>query len=162
MSKQLKIYTIEDKIEEKVLRKKSKAVEMGEFKTPNLENFIDDLLYTAKHSEEQGNVPAGGIAAPQVGINKRIFFILNYDTNEWLLFINPEITPIGFTKTSTKEGCLSVPNIEEEVLRYKKLKIKYQNENGEWKTERFSDLNAISIQHEKDHLDGILFIDRIE
>ena len=109
MSKQLKIYTIEDKNEEKALRKKSKPVEMSEFKTTSLNNFIEDLLYTAKHTEDQGNIPAGGIAAPQAGVNKRIFFILDYDTNEWHLFINPEVTPIGFTKTLIKEGCLSVP-----------------------------------------------------
>ena len=160
MSKQLKIYTIDDKNEEKVLRNKSLDVDFKNFE--NLDTFTEDLLYTAIHSEDQGNVPAGGIAAPQVGINKRLFFILNYDTNEWQLFINPEITPLGYTKTSSKEGCLSVPNREEEILRYKKVKIKYQDKDGNWKTEKYSDLNAISLQHEVDHLDGILFIDRIK
>jgi peptide deformylase len=162
MSKYLKIYTIGDKKEEKLLRTKSSPVTEEERKSSDFKKFLSNLLYTAQHSEEQGNVPAGGIAAPQVGENKRVFFILNYDINEWELFINPEITPLGFTKILGVEGCLSVPNIEEEVLRYKKIKVKFQDMEGNWKTKKYSDLNAISIQHELDHLDGILFIDRIE
>ena len=162
MSKHLRIYTIEDKKEEKLLRSKSIPVTEEERKNPDFKTFLSDLLYTAQHSEEQGNVPAGGIAAPQVGKNKRAFFILNYDTNEWELFINPEITPLGFTKIVGLEGCLSVPNREDEVMRYKKIKIKFQDMEGHLKTKKYSDLNAISVQHELDHLDGILFIDRIE
>jgi peptide deformylase len=162
MAKQLKIFTIEDKEEEKILREKSLPVTNEDLKDNNFKEFLDNLLHTALHSEEQGNVPAGGIAAPQVGIKKRVFHTLNYDTNKWQLFINPEVTPLGFIKTVTKEGCLSVPNREGDVMRYKKVKVKYQDINGEWKTEKYSDLNAVSIQHELDHLDGILFIDRIE
>jgi len=131
-------------------------------KDPDFKKFLDDLLFTALHSEEQGNVAAGGIAAPQVGKRKRVFYILNYDTNEWELFINPEVTPSGFTKMVTKEGCLSVPNREEDILRYKKIKVRYQDIDGNWKNGRYSDLNAVSIQHELDHLDGILFIDRLK
>lgn len=162
MSKQLKIYTTKDKEEEKVLRKGSTEISLEEIKTEDFQNFLKDLLYTAQHSEEQGNVPAGGIAAPQVGVNKRVFYILDYDMDVWKVFINPEVTPIDFTKIYTKEGCLSVPDREGEVMRYKKVKIKYLDENGEKKTEKYWDLNAISIQHELDHLEGILFIDRID
>lgn len=162
MAKQLKIYTIDNKNEEKSLREKSLPVTEIELKDSAFKEFLDDLLFTALHSEEQGNVAAGGIAAPQVGEKKRVFYILDYDTNEWKLFINPEVTPHGFAKTVTKEGCLSVPNREEDVLRYKKIKIKYQDIDGNWKNEKYSDLNAVSIQHELDHLDGILFIDRLK
>ena len=162
MAKQLRIYTINNKEEEKSLREKSQEITLEDLKNKKLKSFLDNLLYTAQHSEEQGNVPAGGIAAPQVGKNIRAFFILNYDTNKWQLFINPEVTPVGFTKITTKEGCLSVPNIEEDVMRYKKIKVKYLGMDGKWKTEKYNDLNAISIQHELDHLDGILFIDRIK
>lgn len=162
MSKQLKIYTIKDKEEEKILRKKSVPVKEELFKDPKFQEFLDDLLYTALHSDEQDNVPAGGIAAPQVGRNIRVFYALNYDTDKWQLFINPEITLIGFSKTSTIEGCLSVPNIEGEVLRYRKVKIKYQDKDGKWKTKKFKDINAIAVQHELDHLEGVLFIDKME
>lgn len=161
MSKQLKIYTITDKKEEEVLRQKSSPVQEDQMKTSEFKEFLKDLLYTAQHSEEQGNVPAGGISAPQVGRNIRVSYILNYETNQWQLFINPEVEPNGFAKISTIEGCLSVPNREEEVMRYKKVKVKYQDEDGNWKTEKFKDYNAVTIQHELDHLDGILFIDKI-
>jgi len=162
MAKQLKIYTIKDKEEEKILRKKSLPVDEEQFRDPKFHEFLDDLLYTALHSEDQDNVPAGGIAAPQVGKNIRVFYTLNYDTDKWQLFINPKITPIGFSKTSIIEGCLSVPNIEGEVLRYRKVKIKYQNKEGNRKTEKFEDINAIAVQHELDHLEGVLFIDKMK
>lgn len=162
MSKQLKIYTIENKEEEKILRKRSSPVKGDLFKDQKFLEFLDDLLYTALHSEEQGNVPAGGIAAPQVGKNIRVFYALDYDTDKWQLFINPEITPRGFSKITTIEGCLSVPNIEGEVLRYKEVKIKYQDRNGKWKTKKLKDINAIAVQHELDHLEGVLFIDKMK
>ncbi len=162
MPKALKIITIKDKDEEKLLRQKSNDVSAEEIGTPNFKEFLEDLLYTAQHSEEQGNVPAGGIAAVQVGEHKRVFFILNYDTNEWEIFINPQIEIEEFLKTTTKEGCLSVPDILGDVTRYLKVKVKYQDSDGEWKTKKYEGLNAVSIQHELDHLEGVLFIDKME
>jgi peptide deformylase len=162
MSKQLRIYTIEEKNDEVCLRKKSSIVTDEERKSEDFKNFLENLLHTAKNSEEQVDIPAAGIAAPQVGENKRVFFILNNDTNTWQEYINPEIKPLDFSKISTKEGCLSVPNREEDILRYRKIEVKYQDKEGEWKKEKLSDYNAVVIQHELDHLDGILFIDRIE
>lgn len=162
MPKTLKIITIKDKEEEKLLRQKSQDISTEEIKTPQFQEFLDDLLYTAQHSEEQGNVPAGGIAAVQVNEHKRIFFILNYDTNEWEVFINPKIEVEEFLKTTTKEGCLSVPDFLGDVTRYLKVKIKYQNREGEGETKRYEGLNAVSIQHEGDHLEGVLFIDKME
>jgi len=162
MPKALKIITIKDKNEEELLRQVSKEISSGEIETSQFQKFLDDLLYTAQHSEEQGNVPAGGIAAVQVGEHKRVFFILNYDTNLWEVFINPKIEIEEFLKTTTKEGCLSVPDILGDVTRYLKVKVRYQNKEGEWETKRYEGLNAVSIQHELDHLEGILFIDKME
>ena len=157
MAKVLRILTIEDKKDEEILRRKSLPVKEEEFNTKEFNEFLDNLLETAKQSSE----PAGGIAANQVGVNKNVFYLLNYDTNIWELFINPTVEPDGFTKMSIEESCLSVPNREEKVLRYKKIKITYQDREGNKQVKKYSDLNAITIQHEKDHLDGILFIDRI-
>jgi len=70
MPKALKIITIKNKDEEKLLRQKSQNITTEEIKTPQFQEFLDNLLYTAQHSEEQGNVPAGGIAAVQVGEHK--------------------------------------------------------------------------------------------
>ena len=155
--KPLRILTIEDKKEEAILRQKSLAVKPEELSKKDFKDFVDALLQSAKNSEE----PAGGIAAPQVGVHKRIFYILNYDTNRWELFINPEIEPIGYTKKAIPEACLSVPNREEKVLRYYKIKVKFLDKNGKRKVKKYEDLNSISIQHEYDHLEGVLFIDKI-
>ncbi|MGI6443763.1 MAG: peptide deformylase [Candidatus Dojkabacteria bacterium] len=157
MSKPLRILTIDNKKDEEVLRTPSKDVALEEIGSTDFEVFLEKLLLTAKLSEE----PAGGIAAPQVGVNKNIFFLLNYDTNEWEVFINPEVESVGFVKTSIEESCLSVPNVEAEVQRYKNIRIKYLDRDGKKYTRKYKDLNAVTIQHEKDHLDGILFIDRI-
>ncbi len=157
MAKALRILKIDKKEDEVSLRTPSVPVKEEEFNFKEFQEFLDDLLLTAQKSEE----PAGGIASPQVGVNKRIFYILDYDTDEWKLFINPTVEPIGFVKSKEMESCLSVPNREEKVLRYRRVKIKYQDKKGQWHTEKYSDFNAITIQHENDHLDGVLFIDRI-
>jgi peptide deformylase len=161
MSKMLNIYTINDPKEEKILRTKSEKVPQEEIEKKNFQEFLDDLLYTAQHSEEQGNVAAGGIAAPQVGRNIRVFWILNYETDDWEVFINPEVTPNTFLKSTGPEGCLSVPFREDMVTRYNSVKIKFLDREGNKQTRKYRDLNAISIQHEYDHLEGILFIDKI-
>lgn len=157
MVKPLTILTIDSKKDEEILRTPSEDVSLEELKTEEFLSFLDNLLETAKLSEE----PAGGIAASQVGVNKNVFFLLNYDSNEWEVFINPTVEPVDFAKTSVEESCLSVPNVEEKIQRYKNIRIKYLDKDGKKCSKKYSDLNAITIQHEKDHLDGILFIDRI-
>lgn len=162
MPKALKIMTIKDPKEEKFLRQTCKLITPDMLKKSDFKIFLKNLLYTAEHSEEQGNVPAGGIAAIQVGEPYRVFYSLNYDTNTWELFINPTVEPDGFLKTKGEEGCLSVPNIVGQVERYYKVKVRYQGLDGKWVTKRYKDINATSIQHELDHLEGILFTDRME
>jgi peptide deformylase len=159
---QLKIYTVKNKEEEKFLRKKSKYISEEEIKSKEFKAFLKKLLYTAKNSEEQIGIPAGGIAAPQVGDSRRVFYILRSNTEDWEVYINPEFKPLDFSKIITTEGCLSVPDREGDVMRYKKIEVKYQDINGEWKKEKLFDIDAVAIQHELDHLDGILFIDKIE
>jgi len=162
MAKALNILTTKDQKEESILRGKSLLITPDELKSKEFKEFLEDLLYTAQHSEEQGNVPAGGIAAIQVGKNKRVFYSLNYDTELWELFINPTVEPHGFLKVNGEEGCLSIPNFTGNVSRYFKIKVRYQDLDGNWITKKYNDINAASIQHEFDHLDGILFTDRME
>jgi peptide deformylase len=162
MPKSLKILTIKDKNSEKLLRTKSLPVKESQFADKKFREFTDDLLYTAQHSQEQGNVEAGGISAVQVGELVRVFYSLNYDTDQWELFINPSVEPDGFLKITTEEGCLSIPNFTGDVTRYYKVKVRYQDINGKWVTKRYNDINAVSIQHEFDHLEGVLFTDRID
>ena len=100
-----------------------------------------------------------GLAAPQVGILRRIFVIDAQDGEGIRVFINPQILK---TKGSQKdiEGCLSLPGRENEVERANYVKIKALDENGEEFVLEGEGLLARAIQHENDHLDGILFIDR--
>jgi peptide deformylase len=159
--KQLKIYTIEDPKEEKLLREVSIDVDKNEILSDEFQKFLDNLLYTAKTSEEQVGVESGGISAPQVGVTKRVSYIFNYDTGEFEVLINPEVKNIGNKTDIDIEGCLSVPNVEENVERYKKIKVKYIDREGNKINRRFTGLNARVVQHEVDHLDGVLFIDKI-
>jgi len=158
--KQLKIFTIEDKEEEKGLRKLSEDVSLKELKSEEFEDFLNNLLHTAKTSEDQVGIESGGISAPQVGVNKKAIYIFNYDTNEFELILNPIVQNIGSKTAIDIEGCLSVPNIEKNVERFKKIKVKYMDRDGKIIKRRFSGLNARVVQHEDDHLNGVLFIDK--
>ncbi|MCK9415056.1 MAG: peptide deformylase [Candidatus Dojkabacteria bacterium] len=158
--KQLKIFTIEDPKEEKILRKISKDVSIEEIKSEDFQQFLKDLLFTAKNSEDQVGIESGGISAPQVGVNKRVVYIFNYETEEFEVLINPVVQNIGNKTEIDIEGCLSVPNTEKNVKRFKKIKVKYIDKEGQKVNRRFTGLNSRVVQHENDHLDGVLFIDK--
>ena len=161
MSNTLKILTIENPKEEKILRKVSNYVNIDEIKSESFHKFLDQLLQTAVSSEKLVGVQSAGISAPQVGRNVRVFYILDNDREEFELFINPEVTILNMRQEEDYEGCLSVPNVEEIVPRYKKIKVSYIDRDGKKQKKIFKGIEAREIQHELDHLDGILFIDRI-
>ena len=106
-----------------------------------------------------------GLAAPQVGISKRIIVIKDLDTNEFFPMINPVITWTSFDKENSQEGCLSVVDennnpIHDNVLRFTRIKVKYQTLGGSIEETLVKNhLSSRIIQHEIDHLDGKLFID---
>jgi peptide deformylase len=119
------------------------------------------------------SLPGYGIAAPQVDIQKRIIIIENppiYDekgkiTNKplpLLILVNPEITKYSTDKCSFEEGCFSVPMYRGDVIRPVKIRIKAQDEKGKKIKINASGLLSRVLQHEIDHLDGILFTDLIE
>lgn len=99
-----------------------------------------------------------GIAAPQVGVNKRLFVAI-LDNSRLELFVNPTIVSHGEETETNTEGCLSIPDKHGEVERYITIKVKYFN-GKENKTETFEGMNARIVQHEYDHLQGILYIDK--
>lgn len=151
-----------------VLSKKASPV--TEF-TPDLENLVKDMLFTMYHA------PGIGLAAPQVGQSIRLFVLdVDYEretiTNASgedevrmsdfnpMVFINPVITGTSGT-TTFEEGCLSVPGVYEEVKRHKSIHVKFQNLKGETQEIEADDMLAICIQHENDHLDGVVFIERL-
>lgn len=104
-----------------------------------------------------------GLAAPQIGLSKRLTVIdvsFNKNPEEKLVLINPEI--IGERgKQFEEEGCLSLPEIREKVHRAAEVKVRAQDENGQWFEIDGDELLARALQHEIDHLNGVLFIDRI-
>lgn len=104
-----------------------------------------------------------GLAAPQIALSKRITVIdvsFKKNPSEKLALINPEIIHAE-GKQVEEEGCLSLPEIREKVTRAAKVKVKAQNVKGEWFEVEGEELLARALQHEIDHLDGVLFIDRI-
>lgn len=100
-----------------------------------------------------------GLAAPQVGILKRII-VVDFDNN-LKIFINPEILKKSKEKEIFEEGCLSFPGLFLKIKRPKEIEIKAQDLNGQEIKMKLNGLTARIFQHEVDHLDGILFIDRV-
>jgi peptide deformylase len=146
-----------------ILREKAEGViEIDEV----TKSEIFDMLETLR------NLPGYGLAAPQVGISKKIVIIENRpviddEGNEigenipLLILVNPKITKFSQEKCDFEEGCFSVPLYRGNVERPKKIRVKAQNEDGKEISINASGLLARVIQHEIDHLDGILFTDLI-
>ncbi len=104
-----------------------------------------------------------GLAAPQIGLSKRLFIVdtsLGKNRDERLVLINPEIVDRE-GKQVEEEGCLSLPDIRDKVSRSFRVRMRAQDVDGKWFEIEGDELLARAFQHENDHLDGILFIDRI-
>ena len=134
-----------------ILREEAKNVEKID---DEIKNILDNMVETMYETK------GVGLAAPQVGISLRMFVC---DKGDGIVkkIINPKITPLTNTLTECEEGCLSVPGIYKKVRRPEKIKIEYTNIDGENVIEEVDDFLAIIMQHEYDHLDGILFIDKV-
>lgn len=105
-----------------------------------------------------------GLAGPQVGIHKELIVIdINFEDSaaEPLILINPEITGFGSTLNSYEEGCLSIPGVYLNVIRPSTIKFKFRDEMGRPRKMKADGLLARCIQHEVDHLRGVLFVDRV-
>lgn len=100
-----------------------------------------------------------GLAAPQIAVSKRVF-VADDGVSGFEAYINPEWKPDGDEMDIDTEGCLSVPEFFGEVKRYSKVIIHYQDIRGKRKTKKAEGLLARCIQHETDHLNGILFIEK--
>lgn len=130
---------------------------------PELDRLISDMWETMEFAK------GVGLAAPQIGLSIRMFVVdsLAYYEKEQpgkgirKVFINPSIINESGSEWAFEEGCLSIPKINADVVRKPNIRIKYFDQNFREFTEEFDDLNARIIQHEYDHLEGILFIDRI-
>ncbi len=145
----LEILTIPDQ------RLKNKSTEVKLFDI-NLKKIVKDMFDTLNDS---GN--GIGLAAPQVGVEKRIVIVDLKENNKSspVIFINPVIIKESRERAVNEEGCLSIPGYYAEVERAKEVDVEWYDLEGEKITKTFSGLFSICIQHEIDHLDGILFID---
>lgn len=108
--------------------------------------------------------PGVGIAAPQVGINRNLVWVQRFDKDgePFELYLNPKIIWQSKLLRKGLEGCLSIPDIRENVLRNYTIQLTYQDINGKQHTEFIEGFTAVIFQHETDHLNGILFTDRLK
>jgi len=147
-----------------VLKQKAKPIKSFDLK---LKKFGQQLLKTLQEAENPSGV---GLAAPQVGESKRLFAVALPDQKPFLV-INPQIIDHSQEKTyffladehhhPFLEGCLSVPNTYGQVKRWPAIGVVFQDENGKEKKMFLKNFDAIVFQHEYDHLEGILFTQRI-
>ena len=136
-----------------ILRKISEPVKEVD---NTIRSLMDDML------ETMYNAPGIGLAAIQIGVPKRIIVLdisRDVEKKEPMYFVNPEIVLKSKTDSSYEEGCLSVPGQFAEINRPDKCHIKYLDYNGKKRELKAEGLLATCIQHEMDHLEGILFID---
>ena len=142
-----------------VLRQKTRAVDKHEIRTPEFQKLIDDMIDTM---DEYSGI---GLAAPQVHETRRLFVAVldsgGKGEGEAVALINPEITPLVRDLVEGWEGCLSIPDIRGRVPRCPHIKVSALNREGKRVEIEVRDFPARVIQHETDHLDGVLFLDRM-
>ncbi len=147
-----------------ILRKKAQKVDKNTIKTDGFRQVIEDLKDSMDH---YGGI---GIAAPQVGIDLQLALIEIKGINRYgeeinfplTCFINPEITYLDYELQGFWEGCLSVPGLRGYVERPRKVRVNFLNEKGEEKEILAEGFLATVLQHELDHLEGVLYVDRIK
>jgi peptide deformylase len=142
------------------LREPSVEIPLADIKKPEMKELLDNMKHTMM------KLDGAGLAAPQVGSNIRLVVINDERSGKIFFMINPKITKKSWGQEVDEEGCLSVLDDKGKIIygpvsRHKKVSCIYFDEHGEKKKIQSEKLLARIIQHETDHLDGILFIDRL-
>lgn len=122
----------------------------------NVEKLLDNLIDT------MNDAPGIGLAAPQIGVPKRVIVVKSEENEEIIELINPVIVDFSKEQEKAVEACLSVPGIQGEVERHVDITVEGLNRKGEKVSIKANGFLARALQHEIDHLDGILFIDRAD
>lgn len=139
---------------EEVLRTENKKVTVF---NDALKMLVDAMFDTLVEAD------GVGLAAPQVGVSERFFIVdLRRGENSRYVFINPEILETSIEECPYEEGCLSIPGLYHDVIRPQKVKVQAQDLSGKYFTIEADGMLARVIQHENDHLNGILFIDHLD
>ena len=141
-----------------VLRSRARRLDLDEIGTPRIQQLIDDMFETMHDSQ------GIGLAGPQVHEHIRLF-VAGVDDEEGMIppvvMINPEVTPIGSEVEEDWEGCLSIPDIRGRVSRATEVRVRALGRHGQTISMTANGFPARVIQHETDHLDGVLFLDRM-
>jgi peptide deformylase len=145
----------------KVLREVAAPVDLENEDRAALTELLDNMDETMKKAD------GCGIAAPQVGVGKRMLIVDGSDLIEkypelkdfYRRMINPEIVSESEETSEYNEGCLSIPDVDADIVRPKVITVRYYDGNFEPREETFDDFAARMVQHEMDHLDGIVFTD---
>ncbi len=147
-----------------VLRSRAPEISIDELRSPAVQQLIDDLV------ESKRAAGGAGLAATQVSACKRIA-IVEVDANTRYAYkpeipltviVNPAISPLSEERLLINEGCLSVPDLRGDVERFAEIRVRHLDRHGEPRETVASGLSAGTFQHELDHLDGVLFLDRVE
>jgi peptide deformylase len=147
-----------------VLREVAREVGDEELASAEVQRLIDDMIETMRAAD------GAGLAAPQVGVPLRIAVIEVREGNPrypykppipLTVIVNPKLTPLDDATFATNEGCLSMPNLRGDLERFENIGVWYLDRHGEPHEETWRGLTAGTFQHETDHLDGILFVDRM-
>src|ERR671915_542546 len=148
-----------------VLRERAREITPEELRSPEVQRLIDDMIETMRAAD------GAGIAANQVHETLRIAVVEVRPGNPrypykppvpLTVIVNPEIEPLDDETAEINEGCLSVPDLRGTVDRHVNVRVRYLDRDGEEHEEVRRGLTAGTFQHEVDHLDGILFLDRVE
>jgi peptide deformylase len=147
-----------------VLRKVAREVTAEELAGAEVQRLIDDMIDTMRAAD------GAGLAAPQIGVPLRIAVIEVREGNPrypykppipLTVIVNPSLRPLDEVTFATNEGCLSMPNLRGDLERFENIGVRYLDREGEPHEETWRGLTAGTFQHETDHLDGILFVDRM-
>jgi peptide deformylase len=148
-----------------VLRERAREVTADELRSPEIQQLIDDLVETKRAAS------GAGLAANQVGEGLRIAVAEVEGTNPrypykppipLCVMVNPVVEPVDDELMEINEGCLSVPDLRGYLVRRPSIRVRYLDRDGRERDEVKSGLTAGTFQHEVDHLDGMLFVDRVE
>src|SRR4051794_39599663 len=148
-----------------VLRERAREVTAAELESPEVQALIDDLIETKR------SAGGAGLAANQVGDLHRIAVVeVEQDNPRYpykpvfplTVLVNPEVEPLGDETIAVNEGCLSVPGLRGTLQRHARVRVRYLDRDGESRELEIAGLTAGTFQHEVDHLDGVLFVDRAD
>jgi peptide deformylase len=147
-----------------VLRERAREVEPDELRSPEVQRLIDDMIETVRAAN------GAGLAANQVGDLHRIAIVEVRPGNPrypykppipLTVMVNPEVEPLGDETVAINEGCLSVPDLRGTLDRAASVRVRYLDRHGNPREEERRGLTAGTFQHEFDHLNGVLFLDRV-